>query len=82
MAGKSTSGAPGKKKPMKLDIKEGTMRSAFGVKEGQKVNPADENKVLNADTGDKVKLSTGKTVTATAGLKKKANLSKNMRTWK
>ena len=69
-----------KRKPMELDLKEGSLRSAFGVKEGQKVSIADENKVINADPGDKVKLSTGKTVTATPALKKKASLAKTMTT--
>lgn len=75
--GKST-----KKPPMKLDIKEGTFRSALGVKEGQKVNPADTQKIISAKEGAKVSVSTGKTVTATPLLKKKANLAKNMRKWK
>lgn len=71
-----------KKKPMNLDIKEGTFRKALGVKEGQKVSPADTSKIINAPDGAKVAVSTGKTVTATPALKKKANLAKNMRGWK
>lgn len=62
--------------------KEGSFRAAVGVKEGQKVSRSDENKILNADLGEKVKLSTGKSVTATPELKKKANFSKNASKWK
>jgi hypothetical protein len=61
--------------------KEGTFREAVGVKEGEKVSAADENKILNADPNEKVRLSTGKTVTATPELKKKANFAKNARRW-
>lgn len=79
--GKATASAV-KKKPMNLDIKEGTFRKALGVKEGQKVSPSDTSKIINAPEGAKVAVSTGKTVTATPALKKKANLAKNMRGWK
>lgn len=72
----------GKRPPLNLDIKEGTFRSALGVKEGEKVNPSDTQKIISAKEGAKVKVSTGKTVTATPLLKKKANLAKNMRSWK
>lgn len=61
--------------------KEGTFRAAVGVKDGQKIKTSDESKILNADTGEKVKLSTGKTVTATPALKKKANFARNSKKW-
>lgn len=61
---------------------KGSFRAAVDVKEGKNVSRSDENKILKADPGESVKLSTGKTVNATPELKKKANFAKNASKWK
>jgi hypothetical protein len=70
-----------KRKPMKLDLKEGALHEQMGVKKGEKLPKSAVNKLASAKPGTKVKVG-DKTVTASEKTKKRANFAKVAATWK
>jgi hypothetical protein len=59
-------------------IKEGTLHSALGYKQGQDIPPSSIDKVANAEIGNIVDVN-GKKKKITPALKKKAVFAKNAR---
>jgi hypothetical protein len=72
-----------KKSPIKIKPEnKGKLSAKMGVPESKNLNASDLSKILNAEPNEKVKLSTGKTVTATASTKKQANFARNAKKFK